>query len=45
MPLAMPDTEVRLTVWGDKATQNPEQWEANPVVAIKVRTPCRVANI
>lgn len=28
-------TEVRLTLWGEKATNNPEQWEGHPIVAFK----------
>ena len=28
-------TEVRLTLWGDKASNNPEQWENHPIVAFK----------
>ena len=31
-----PGVEVKLTVWGDKATNNPEQWEGAPVIAFKV---------
>lgn len=28
-------TEVRLTLWGEKATQDPAQWEGHPIVAFK----------
>ncbi len=28
-------TEVRLTLWGNKASDNPEQWENHPIVAFK----------
>jgi hypothetical protein len=28
--------EVKLTIWGDKATANPTQWDNHPVLAVKV---------
>lgn len=28
-------TEVRLTVWGERASKQPEQWENHPIVAFK----------